>query len=463
MCRLSSTSSNSHQPRPNNLRFYAPWCGHCQKLAPAYEKAAKSLKGLAKIASVNCDEAPNKPLCERFQIQGFPTLKIVRPSKKSGQPTVEDYQGARSAKAIVDAVVEKIPNHVKRVTDNSLESWLNEKNGTAKAILFTEKGTVSALLRALAIDYLGVVNVGQVRSKEAAAVGAFGVDKFPSLMLLPGGDKEPVVYQGELKKEPMSEFLSQAGPPNPDPAPEAPKKEKKAAKKDKPAEKKAEEAKEEEPAEEAAKPSAEPPKPKPAPVVPTIDEADLRQRCLSETSKICALLLLPTAGEPQEAAQEALRTVALVYDKHSKRHASFPFFAVAPTRPPGRDPARGLEARGRVAAGHRREREEDVVAAVPRRGVRVRCGRGVGGRDQDERGQEGGPTGEPGPEGGGEVRGRRARARRAVRLLWATVYQHVFLAICFNGFLSAWGVGVECQGALKILLSYRLLAIRPCQ
>ena len=234
-----------HQPASNELRFYAPWCGHCQKLAPAYEKAAKSLKGLAKIASVNCDEALNKPLCERFQIQGFPTLKIVRPSKKAGRPTVEDYQGARSAKAIVDAVVEKIPNHVKRVTDNSLQSWLDEKNGTAKVILFTEKGTVSALLRALAIDYLGVINVGQVRSKEAAAVAAFGVDKFPSLVLLPGGDAEPAVYHGELKKEPMSEFLSQAGPPNPDPAPEAPKKEKKAANKDKPAEKEAEEAKEE--------------------------------------------------------------------------------------------------------------------------------------------------------------------------------------------------------------------------
>ncbi|KAK4972511.1 hypothetical protein LTR28_012456, partial [Elasticomyces elasticus] len=183
------------------VEFYAPWCGHCKSLQPAYEKVAKNLKGLAKVAAVNCDEESNKPFCGSMGVQGFPTLKIVRPGKKGGKPTVEDYQGQRTAKAIVDAVVEKIPNHVTRVTDASLEKWLKDKNETAKAILFSEQGKTSALLRALAVDFLGSIEVAQVRSKDSAAIEMFGVTSYPSLVLLPGGDREGILYSGEMKKE----------------------------------------------------------------------------------------------------------------------------------------------------------------------------------------------------------------------------------------------------------------------
>lgn len=199
------------------VEFYAPWCGHCQNLKPAYEKAAKSLTGLAKVAAVNCDEESNKPLCGQMGVQGFPTLKIVRPGKKPGKPAVEDYQGARSAKAIVDAVVDKIPNHVKRLKDSDYAAWMAEEG--PKAILFTDKGTVSALLKSVAIDFLGQVDVAQIRNKETEAVEAFEIEQFPTLVLLPGGGKEPIEYDGELKKDAIVKFLSQVATPNPDPAP----------------------------------------------------------------------------------------------------------------------------------------------------------------------------------------------------------------------------------------------------
>ncbi|GAY55170.1 hypothetical protein CUMW_162310 [Citrus unshiu] len=37
------------------VEFFAPWCGHCKKLAPEWKKAANNLKGKVKLGHVDCD------------------------------------------------------------------------------------------------------------------------------------------------------------------------------------------------------------------------------------------------------------------------------------------------------------------------------------------------------------------------------------------------------------------------
>ena len=177
-------------------------------MKPAYEKAAKGLDGLAQVAAINCDDESNKAFCGSMGVQGFPTLKTVRPTLKNGKPIVSDYQGPRTAKGIVDAVKGIIPNHVTRVADKDLDSWLSEGNDTAKAILFSEKGTTSALIKVLASEFYGRLPIAQVRDKDASAISMFGITKYPTLLVLTGGTSPAVIYEGEMKKAPMYTFLS---------------------------------------------------------------------------------------------------------------------------------------------------------------------------------------------------------------------------------------------------------------
>jgi protein disulfide-isomerase A6 len=65
------------------VEFFAPWCGHCKTLAPAWEKAAKTLKGVVKIGAV--DMTSDQDVGQPYGIQGFPTLKFFGFDKKSPQ------------------------------------------------------------------------------------------------------------------------------------------------------------------------------------------------------------------------------------------------------------------------------------------------------------------------------------------------------------------------------------------
>ncbi|CAM8973702.1 unnamed protein product [Rhodiola kirilowii] len=88
------------QDRGALVEFYAPWCGHCKKLAPEFEKLGTSFKKAKSIliGKVDCDE--NKPICGTYGVSGYPTIKWF--PKGSLEP--KKYEGPRTAEALAEFV-----------------------------------------------------------------------------------------------------------------------------------------------------------------------------------------------------------------------------------------------------------------------------------------------------------------------------------------------------------------------
>lgn len=75
------------------VKFYAPWCGHCRKMEPVYESVAQLLSGDVNVARV--DVTANRDLGTRFEIKGFPTVKLISKGK------VYEYNGKRNTEDLV--------------------------------------------------------------------------------------------------------------------------------------------------------------------------------------------------------------------------------------------------------------------------------------------------------------------------------------------------------------------------
>jgi len=74
-------------------------------MKPAWDSLAKQFQGSDKvlIADVDCT-AGGEPLCSRFGVEGFPTIKYFNPPDEEG----EDYEGGRDQAALVEFASTKL-------------------------------------------------------------------------------------------------------------------------------------------------------------------------------------------------------------------------------------------------------------------------------------------------------------------------------------------------------------------
>jgi thioredoxin 2 len=76
---------------------WAPWCGPCRMMAPAYEEAAKQLEPEVRLVKLNSDA--EQATAGQLQIRGIPTMILFRHGRELAR-----VSGAMSAGQIVSWV-----------------------------------------------------------------------------------------------------------------------------------------------------------------------------------------------------------------------------------------------------------------------------------------------------------------------------------------------------------------------
>ena len=77
------------------MNFYAPWCGHCTKLAPVWTELMQAHENHPDllVAKVDCTNAINEDIRKTLDVDGFPTLLYGDPSDMK---LLKHYEGGRS-------------------------------------------------------------------------------------------------------------------------------------------------------------------------------------------------------------------------------------------------------------------------------------------------------------------------------------------------------------------------------
>lgn len=158
------------------IKFYAPWCPHCQDMAPTWEQLAKTMKGKLNIGEVNCDKETR--LCKDVGARAYPTILFFKGGERS------EYEGLRGLGDFIQ-YAEKAVDLASGVPDVDLASFkAMEQKEDVILVYFYDHATTSEDFQAIERLPLSLIGHAKlVKTKDPAMYNRFKITTWPRFMV----------------------------------------------------------------------------------------------------------------------------------------------------------------------------------------------------------------------------------------------------------------------------------------
>lgn len=145
------------------VEFYAPWCGHCKKLAPILDEVSELVKDTMKVAKV--DATAEKALAKEFDVHGFPRLLVHRGGQFS------EYRGERTRSGLLNFAARLAGPPLPPVEDAAqLDKLKRDGGGRAVAVALDEAAddfdAKRGDLASIASDAISTTAIGYLAADE---------------------------------------------------------------------------------------------------------------------------------------------------------------------------------------------------------------------------------------------------------------------------------------------------------
>lgn len=178
------------------IKFYAPWCQHCQAMAPNWQGTARQMKEKLNVGEVNCDV--EKRLCKDVKVRGYPTIMFFQGGEKI------EYEGLRGLGDLISFANKAVGVREGIKNVNAAEFEAMEQKEEVIFLYFWDDATTSEDFEALNRLTLSLIGHAKlVKTNDPLLCERFRISTWPRLLV--SRDGKPTYYNALSPRE-MRDF-----------------------------------------------------------------------------------------------------------------------------------------------------------------------------------------------------------------------------------------------------------------